>query len=642
MKSPTRETETEWTVEESEKLYGLDSWGAEYFFVNAEGNLCIRVDRQHPERSIELPKLVEDLRLRGIPTPLLLRFNGILDHRIAQLYSCFRQSIEEYAYQGRYRGVYPIKVNQQRHVVESLLRSGRSYGLGLEVGSKPELMAGLAILDDPSALLICNGYKDRAFLEMALWGTRLGRTPIIVIERFGELRDLIEISQRRRIRPVIGLRAKLAARGAGRWEGSSGDRSKFGLGASELLHALDLLRQESMLDCLQLLHFHVGSQINAIKTVKTALREGARLFVELTRLGAPLRYFDIGGGLGVDYDGLPGSSDISLDYSEQEYANDAVWTIQEACDEAGIPHPDIVSESGRALVAHHSVLVVDATGTSRVVSAPFSRNAPGSDAHSCLRNLWEAYETLSEENFTEVFHDVQTLKDEVQLLFSHGILSLRERAQGEEIVRRTYSRLARIVRQIEDVPEEFENLRADLADTYYCNFSLFQSLPDTWAINHMFPVMPIQDLTRRPDHAAILADLTCDSDGKVDHFRDPGCASGPLALHALPRDRRYSIAFFLVGAYQEILGDLHNLFGDTNAVHVELDDSGGYELRHLVEADRISEVLSYVEYDRPGLMEAARRATEESVKAGRMSFEEAGQFLRTYSETLENSTYPTE
>ncbi len=628
-----------WSPSDSERLYGLSTWGRGYFRVNASGHVevCPRTGR--PGQTVDLRNLVQDLQRRGLELPLLVRFNGILEDRIEQLFGCFQRSITEYGYAGKYRGVYPIKVNQQRHVVQALLTAGQSHGLGVEVGSKPELLAVLALLDDPDALLICNGYKDRAFLETALLATRLGRNPVIVIERFDELRELLEVAEETGIAPVIGLRAKLSTRGAGRWESSSGERSKFGLGPRFLVQAVDLLKERGRLDCLKLLHFHIGSQITSIVNIKKALREGSRLFAELSQLGAPLQYFDVGGGLGVDYDGTRTNALLSIDYSEQEYANDVVWTIQQACDEAGIPHPDLVSESGRALVAHHSALVVEVSGTSTSADTDTPK-APGPDDPSPLINLWESLQSLTPRNYREVFHDVTTLKEEVLTLFNHGMLSLTQRAWAEEISRAIQQRVRDIVAELDEVPEELNVLRRELADIYFCNFSIFQSLPDTWAIRHQFPLVPLQGHQERPTRQAVLADITCDSDGKIEQFGGDGETRHTVPLHPLSSDQPYYLAFFLVGAYQEILGDLHNLFGDTSAVHVDVDAHGGYEIRHVVQGDRVREVLEYVEFRIPELMERIRDASEKALKNGKLTFEESARFLKLYEEGIDGSTYP--
>ncbi|MBM4015829.1 MAG: biosynthetic arginine decarboxylase [Planctomycetes bacterium] len=628
-----------WSSEQSDRLYSLSAWGRGYFRINEAGSVEVHPRPEKSKAAIDLKQLIDDLRRRGIPLPVTVHFDGILEDRVEHIFGCFKRSIGEYGYKGRYRGVYPIKVNQHRQVVDVLLRAGKPHGLGLEVGSKPELLAVLALLDNPDALLICNGYKDRVFLETALLATRLGHQPVIVIERFTELVDLIQIARDLNIRPVVGLRAKLMSKGSGKWESSGGERSKFGLTATEMTEAVELMRREGMLDCLQLLHFHLGSQITAIANLKTALREGSRLYVELCKLGANMKYLDVGGGLGVDYDGSRTNFVVSKDYSDQEYANDVVWLVQETCDGAGVPHPDLISESGRALVAHHSVLVVDVMGANMMADRP-PPAAPAADAHPVLKNLWEAYQNTSVRNCRETFHDIASTKDEIHTLFMHGILTLKDRAYAEELDIATRNKVLRLVRKMDEVPEEFEHLERDLADTYFCNFSIFQSLPDTWAIKHLFPTMPISGHKNRPSRHAVLADITCDSDGKVDRFIDLKDVKETLLVHAVENiSGPYELGFFLVGAYQEILGDPHNLFGDTSAVHVDVNEDGSYDIRHLVEGDRVSEVLSYVEYSKRDLMERVRRAAEAALKNGRITFEESGRLLKRYEEGMESYTY---
>jgi arginine decarboxylase len=628
-----------WSGEQSDQLYALSAWGRGYFRINENGSVEVHPRPEKSKASIDLKQLVDDLRRRGIPLPVTVHFDGILEDRVEHLFGCFARSIGEYGYKGRYRGVYPIKVNQHRQVVDVLLRAGKQFGLGLEVGSKPELLAVLALMDNPDALLVCNGYKDRVFLETALLATRLGHQPVIVIERFSELVELIQVSRDLNIQPVVGLRAKLMSKGSGKWESSGGERSKFGLTATEITEAVELMRRENMLDCLQLLHFHLGSQITAIANLKTALREGARLYVELCKLGANMKFLDVGGGLGVDYDGSRTNFVVSKDYSDQEYANDVIWIVQETCDGARVGHPDIISESGRALVAHHSVLVVDVMGANVLADRP-PPSPPPEGSHSILKNLWEAYQSVSVRNFREVFHDVASTKEELHTLFMYGNLGLKDRAYAEELDVATRNKVLRLVRKLEEMPEELEHLERDLADTYFCNFSIFQSLPDTWAIKHLFPTLPISGHKIKPSRHAVLADITCDSDGKVDRFIDLKDVRETLLLHPVEQGNgSYEIGFFLVGAYQEILGDPHNLFGDTSAVHVHVNEDGTYDIRHLVEGDRVSEVLSYVEYSKRDLMERVRRAAEQALKSGRISFEESGRLLKRYEEGVESYTY---
>ena len=510
---------------------------------------------------MDLRDLVGDLSRRGLRTPLLIRFSDILASRVQGIAKIFENTISEYEYRGRFRGVYPIKVNQQRHVVEEIISHGAGAGFGLEAGSKPELLIALALLDTPGALIICNGYKDRAYVETALLAQRLGRTPIIVIDRFHEIDLLIKTAAELGIRPHIGVRARLTTKGAGKWVESTGDKSKFGLSAREIVDAVERLRSEDMLDCLELLHFHIGSQITTIRAHKDALREASHIFVGLHKMGAEPRLVDVGGGLGVDYDGSQTNFHSSKNYSAQEYANDVVSTIQSACDEAEVPHPDLVTEAGRWMVAHHSVLVFDVLGVNEVRSGQPMEPIDEEDA-KILRDLEEVWRSISRKNVRECYHDAVQLKEDASTLFSLGQLDLRDRARVESLFWDCCQKILKIVREMPSVPEDLEDLEKGLADTYYGNLSVFQSAPDHWAVKQLFPVMPIHRLNERPTRRGVFADLTCDSDGKIDQFIDQHDVKDVLELHAW-NGEPYLIGMFLVGAYQEILGDLHNLFGDT-------------------------------------------------------------------------------
>ena len=626
----------DWTVRDSTELYGIGHWGSPYFSIGDEGQVQV-----HPHAdggpALDLHGLVQDIRRRGLRTPLLIRFSEILASRVRELAGCFERAIQDYAYQGRYRGVYPVKVNQQRRVVEELVEFGRPYGLGLEVGSKPELLIALAHLDTPEAPIICNGYKDRGYIETALLAQRLGRYPIIVLDRPNELDRIIKISTELGIRPHIGVRAKLSSRGTGRWADSSGSRSKFGLSASEIVATVERLRADDMLDCLELLHFHIGSQITAIRSHKEALGEASRILVGLHELGARVRIFDVGGGLGVDYDGSQTSLHSSMNYNTQEYAHDVVAAVQEACNERGIPHPEIVTEAGRALVAHHSVLVFDVLGVDRVnrlVDLPARRETD----HRVISELHEVHAQISRENALESYHDAVQLQEESASLFKLGYLDLTGRARTEEVFWSCCRSILHAIRGMDYVPEDLQGLERALADTYYGNFSVFQSLPDTWAVRHLFPIMPIHRLDECPTERAILADLTCDSDGKVDQFIDRADVRNFIELHE-PGDRPYYIGVFLVGAYQETLGDLHNLFGDTDTVHVHVDPDGRYRIDHVVEGDTVEDVLSYVQYDRRVLVERVRQAVEAALLEGRITLEDSALLRRRYEQALSGNTY---
>ncbi len=642
-----------WTIRDSLDLYNVANWGAGYFDINAKGHIEVGpgpasepstrapVETNASDRSatprIDLMDLVRDLEQRGLRTPLLIRFSDILAHRVRSLGNAFDQAIREYDYKGRHRGVYPIKVNQQRHVVEEIIQYGAPRQVGLEAGSKPELLVALALMDTPGALIICNGYKDRAYVETALLAQRLGRTPIIVIDRFHEIDLIIKTSRELGIRPHLGVRARLLTRGAGKWVESTGDRSKFGLSAIEIVDAVERLRSEDLIDCLELLHFHIGSQITAIRAHKDALSEASRIFVGLHQMGAAPSLIDVGGGLGVDYDGSKTNFHSSMNYSLQEYANDVVAFVQEACDEASVPHPDIVTEAGRAMVAHHSVLVFDVLGVNEMLSGK-RPEAVSPDDPKVLQDLAEVASQISKKNVQEAYHDALQLKEEALTLFSLGYLDLRGRARVESAFWNCCEKILRVVRDLDYVPEDLEDLEKGLADTYYGNLSVFQSAPDHWAVKQLFPVMPIHRLDERPTRRGVFADLTCDSDGKIDQFIDQRDVKDVLELHPYTGSTYY-IGIFLLGAYQEILGDLHNLFGDTNAVHVRMADNGRYVVDHVVEGDDVSSVLSYVQYDRRALVEKVRRTIEDALGQGEISLEESARLRKRYEQGLKEYTY---
>jgi arginine decarboxylase len=628
-----------WTVKDSVELYNVNGWGRDFFSINDAGHVEVTPSGPASPR-IDLKELIDDLRSRGLNVPILIRFSDILRTRVHQLCGSFQQAIVENDYRGSYRGVYPIKVNQQRHVVEELVEYGRPFNLGIEAGSKPELLVALALQDNPEALILCNGYKDRAFIETALLAKKLGRQVIIIMDRMGELETILQAARELDIRPIIGMRARLSTKGAGKWVESTGDRSKFGLTTAEMVAAVERLKGEGMLDCLQLLHFHIGSQITAIRAFKDALREASRIFVELHAMGANMRYVDCGGGLGVDYDGSQTNFHSSVNYSLQEYAADVVSQIAEACNAKGVPHPDIVTESGRALTAHHSVLVFNVLGSNEILLGQVPENLSNGE-HRIIQSLYETYQGISRKNFQEAYHDALQLKEESITAFNLGVLDLRDRARVESLFWATCERILKIVRELAYVPDELESLEKHLADTYYCNFSLFQSLPDHWAVRQLFPTMPLQRLNEAPTRRAVLADLTCDSDGKMDQFIDLKDVRDYLNLHKVNGGKEpYYVASFLVGAYQEILGDLHNLFGDTDAVHVRLDGDD-YRVEHVVEGDSVTEVLSYVQYSKEDLVSRVRRAVEVALRDKRITMAESGRFMRRYEEALDGYTYLT-
>lgn len=631
---------TSWTIQDSLEHYLISRWGSPFFSINSQGHLeCL--PKTGAVGSIDLKELIDDLKRRGIKPPVLLRFNDILASRVASLALCFKKSIDDYKYQASYQPVMPIKVNQQRHVVEELVDRGRAFDLGLEAGSKPELLVAMALLKRDRGLLICNGYKDENYIETALQAERLGIKTILVLDRFAELKKVCDAARRMGVKPRIGLRAKLAARGKGRWVESSGDRSKFGLTIREVMQTIDVLRDEGMLDCLNLLHFHIGSQITTIRSIKNAVREAAHLYCGLRSLGCTsLDHIDVGGGLAVDYDGSQSNFHSSMNYSMQEYANDVVSVLQDICDELEKPHPHIVSESGRALVAQHAVLVFDVLGANELGIKDDERfNKPTEDEHLILHSMYEAYESVNQKNAQECFNDAVTAKDEGIALFSHGVIDIECRAKIDELFWATCKKILRIIKTASYVPEDLSNLNKMLSDTYYCNFSVFQSMPDAWAVGHLFPIVPIHRLNEEPTQEAILADLTCDSDGKIDQFIDLKDVKRTIRLHKLKDGQPYYLGAFLVGAYQETLGDLHNLFGDTNAVHVSLGEDGKYRLEHLVVGDTVSEVLSYVEYDRIDLVRRVRETAELSVRRGEMTLEQSAELMKCYEDGLSGYTY---
>ena len=625
-----------WTIQDSIELYNVRNWGRDFFRINDKGN--VEVTPSGPRNgAVDLKVLVDDLVRRGIQPPILLRFPDILEYRVRSIANAFGKAIDAYDYQGVYRGVYPIKVNQQRHMVEEYVRFASEHHMGLEAGSKPELLIVLAMLDDPDALIICNGYKDAEFIETALLAQKLGRKPIIVVEKFTEFKLLVELSQKHNIRPTIGVRAKLASKGSGKWESSAGDRAKFGLTVGEMVDGVAFLKQQGMLDCLQMMHFHIGSQINAIRSMKNALKEATRIYTELYKMGAPMRYFDVGGGLGVDYDGSRTTFESSINYTVDEYAADVVSFVGEACTNADVPHPTLITESGRATAAHHSILIVNVLGTT-----DFRVETPATvtdDDPDVLLELKEILDGITRKNFQEAYHDALAAKEEVLSRFNLGLLDLAQRARGEQLFWEISQRILHIVRNRKGyVPEELGGLEKALADCYFCNFSVFQSVPDSWAIEQLFPILPIHRLNEEPQRQAILADITCDSDGKIDHFIDLRDVKDVLALHE-PNGQDYYLGVFLVGAYQEILGDLHNLFGDTNAVHVSLDEDGNPSIDHVIEGDTVSDVLRYVQYSKADLVKLVRRASEKALKEGRMSMEDARALMDAYQQGMEGYTY---
>ena len=624
-----------WTIEESEKLYRIQGWGEPYFSINAAGHVTVspKGDRGG---SLDLCELVESLKQRNLALPLLIRFSDILEDRIERLNSCFAKAIARYNYKNVYRGVFPVKCNQHRQLIQDLVRFGQPHHFGLEAGSKPELMIALATLKTPGALLICNGYKDREYIETAILAQRLGQTSVIVLEQIEEVELAIAASIALGIKPILGVRAKLTTKGVGRWGDFTGDRAKFGLTIPEIIRAVGELEKAGMLDCLQLLHFHIGSQISSISVIKDAIREASHIYVELAKLGANMNYLDVGGGLGVDYDGSKTNFHASKNYNMQNYANDVVAGVKDACDERKIQVPIIISESGRAIASHQSVLVFDVLGTSdvpREVPEPVDENA-----HQIPRNLYEIYQSINPENYQEVYHDAIQFKEEAVSLFNLGYLGIAERAKTEQLYWACCNKIQGIARQKEYVSEDLEDLEKVMASIYYINLSVFQSVPDSWAIDQLFPIMPINRLDEEPTQRGILADLTCDSDGKIDQFIDLRDVKSVLELHTLKPGEPYYLALFLGGAYQEIMGNLHNLFGDANAVHIQLTPSG-YHIEHVVKGDTMKEVLSYVQYDSESLVESIRRQTEAALQQNKITLSESQLLLQNYERSLSQYTY---
>jgi arginine decarboxylase len=624
-----------WTVSDAKELYDVERWGKGYFSVSPEGHLLVHPSRD-TERQIDLKRLIDTLVLRGIDPPILLRFPEILTNQMAELGAVFSAAIAEHNYQGRYLGVYPVKVNQQRHVVEEIHKFGRQFGFGLEAGSKPELLAVVALADNQTPI-ICNGFKDDEYIEMCMLARKIGRDITPVVEKFTELDLILRHAAAVGVRPSIGIRVKLASRGAGRWKSSGGYRSKFGLTVTEAVRALEVLKAAGMEDCLKLLHFHLGSQITNIRHIKAAVIEAARVYVDLKRHGAGLEYLDVGGGLGIDYDGSQTDFESSVNYTLQEYANDIVYHVQNVCDEAEVDHPAIVSESGRAIAAYHSVLVFNVLGVSGYGDEEVPSKLPD-DAEQPLVDLLDTYGRLSFKNLLEGFHDAQGALDSALNLFSLGYLSLKDRCLAENLYWLICRRILAMAKSLDVFPEELEGLDGMLSDTYFCNFSLFQSMPDSWAVKQLFPIMPIHRLGEQPTRSAVLGDISCDSDGKVDQFIDRRDVKKTLPLHAFNGDPYY-LGAFLVGAYQEILGDLHNLFGDTNAVHVRLNEENKPVLEAVIRGDTVREVLAYVQFSFGHLLEQFRQDVETAVLDGKIGYEESGRMLKFYEDGMHGYTY---
>lgn len=626
-----------WRIDDSRDLYNINGWGINYFDINEEGHATVSPLRDKGP-AIDIYNLVQDLAIRDVSTPVLLRFPDILDTRIEKINECFNKSIQEYGYKGSYYNVFPIKVNQQRAVLEEVVRHGMKFNIGLEAGSKPELHAVLANMDNPEALIICNGYKDEDFIELALLAQKMGKNVYVVVEKVNELHLIVELSRRIGVRPNIGVRIKLASSGAGKWEESGGYHSKFGLNSSELLDAMEFIREENMCDCLKLIHCHLGSQITNIRKIKSGLREISEFYAQLKQSGMNIEFVDVGGGLGVDYDGSRSSSASSVNYSIQEYANDVVYAIYETCEKFDLPHPNVIAETGRALSAHHSILVFNILEKAGPAYFDEETQEIPEICPDSIKDLYGIYKSLSLRNLLESWHDAMQINDDVLSGFKMGTVDLTTRATAERLFWSIARRVNELARDLRHPPIELDELSRLLAEKYFGNFSLFQSLPDSWAIDQIFPIMPIQRLNEEPSVEATLQDITCDSDGKIDMFVRSGEVSRTLPVHPLKPGEPYYLAVYLVGAYQEILGDLHNLFGDTNAVHV-VCDGDSYIIDKIIDGESVEDVLDYVNFSDKALVRTMENWVARSVKEGKISLQEGKEFLNIYRSDLYGYTY---
>ena len=624
-----------WRIEDSAELYNITGWGLKYFSINDNGH--VQVTPREGCASVDLKELMDELQIRDITAPVLLRFPDILDNRIEKISRCFKQAAEEYKYGAQNFIIYPIKVNQMRQVVDEIVSHGKKFNIGLEAGSKPELHAVLATNIDEHNLIICNGYKDENYVELALLAQKMGRRIFLVVEKLNELHLIARLAKRIGVRPNIGIRIKLSSSGSGKWEESGGDHSKFGLNSSELLEAVDALAKYKMEDCLKLIHFHIGSQITKIRRIKNALREATQFYVQLTKMGFSIDFIDIGGGLGVDYDGTRSSaSENSMNYSIQEYANDAISAIVDACEKNGLKQPNVITESGRSLSAHHSILIIETLETTQLPVWNDNEEVSDSD-HELARELYQIWDRLGQQSLLESWHDALQIREEALDRFSLGMLDLHTRAQIEKLFWSVAREVNNIAKTMKHVPEELR-ISKMLPDKYFCNFSLFQSLPDSWAIDQMFPIMPISRLDEKPTRTATIQDVTCDSDGKINCFISSHGFSNALPIHPIKNGESYYLGVFLVGAYQEILGDMHNLFGDTNTVHVSVH-KGGYEIEQIIDGETVAEVLDYVQYNPKKLVRNVETWVTRSMKSGKITPEEGREFLSNYRSGLYGYTY---
>ena len=625
-----------WRIEDSEELYNIKGWGVNYFGINDKGHVYVTPKKNGVQ--IDLKEVVDELATRHVTAPVLLRFPDILDNRIEKTDECFRKAAKEYNYQAEHFIIFPVKVNQMRPVVEEIISHGKRYNLGLEAGSKPELHAVLATNMDSDSLIICNGHKDQNFIELALLAQKMGKRVFLVVEKLPELEIIAKTANRLGVRPNLGIRIKLAANGSGKWSESGGDASKFGLNSSELLMALQMLEEMGLRDCLKLLHFHIGSQITKIRRISTALREAAQFYVQLHAMGFGIEFIDCGGGLGVDYDGTRSSnSESSVNYSIQEYVNDCVYTLVEAADQNNIPHPNIITEGGRSLTAHHSVLIVDVLESVTAPQMPEDFQ-PSSEDHKLVHDLTEIWDKLSSRSLLEDWHDAEDIREEALDLFRHGIIDLKTRAQIESLYWAVSHEVAELAHHQKHVPDELRALDKQMADKYFCNFSLFQSMPDSWALDQLFPIMPIARLGEQPTRSATLQDITCDSDGKITAYVNGGHQTNYIPLHPVQANEHYYIGVFLVGAYQEILGNMHNLFGDTNAVHISVSKDN-YEIEQVIDGETVADVLEYVQYDPKRLVRRLEIWVSKAIKDGKITEAEGKEFISNYRAGLYGYTY---
>ncbi len=643
--SESSESLPPWDIPAARNLYNIHRWGAKYFDINEAGRVVAR-PLQENGASVDINDVIEEAKGRGLKFPLLIRFQDILRHRVEAINGAFRSSIAEFNYQGLYRGVFPIKVNQLREVVEEILDAGKPFNFGLEVGSKPELFAGLALQNQPGGLIICNGYKDVTFIKMALMGIKLGKRVIMVVEKLEELKQIITVSKQIGVEPMIGIRARLSSKGAGKWAESGGENAKFGLSTAELLAAVDILRADKLEHCFRLLHFHIGSQVPDILTVKKAVQEATRFYAKLYKMGFHLEFLDVGGGLGVDYDGSRSAFDSSTNYTLQEYTNDVVYYIGDVCNQEKVPHPNIISESGRALVAHHSVLIVEVFGSIEKLRSG-TQFQYGESEHALVKELLDIRKNLTKLNKLEAFHDAQERKEDAYNMFTLGLIELPDKAKIETLYWEIGQAVAESFKGQAYIPEEIRKLEDSLGDQYLCNFSVFQSLLDHWALGQLFPIMPVTRLNERPTREGTLVDITCDSDGQINKFIDLRDVRDTLPMHPLIENSKgiepYYLGFFLMGAYQDIMGDLHNLFGRVNEVHVFLDpdEPAGYYVEEIIEGNTIVQALSAVQYDENELKRQMKSQIDEAIKSDRLKPSEGMRLLDDYERGLKEYTYLT-